>query len=391
MRYGRRVSDPEDKPLDLAQLRAQIDAVDREVLELLAKRMRIVAEVARYKRAQQVEIRDFERERQVLDARRALAERLGLDPEPIESVYRQVMLASRDYQAALGAASSRTMEPKQIAIVGGAGAMGSLFARLFTDLGHRVQIADLATEVRAEDVVATADVVVISVPIRVTERVIRQLGPLVRSDALLMDLTSVKAAPLAAMLDATKATCSSVVGTHPMFGPAVHSLRGQRVVVCAGRGDTWRQWLVQNLEARGLSVTEVGAAQHDRAMSLVQVLTHFQTQVFGLALARSGMPLEESRRFTSPAYLMELYVAARHFAQSSELYGPIEMLNPETGHVVESFQRAAAELGEIVRDQDQVRFDAVFQEVRAFFGEFAREAVEQSSFLIDRLVERTLG
>jgi chorismate mutase/prephenate dehydrogenase len=121
----------------------------------------------------------------------------------------------------------------------------------------------------------------------------------------------------------------------------------------------------------------------------VQVLTHFQTQVFGWALARSGISLTESRKFTSPAYLMELYVAARHFAQASDLYGPIEMLNPETSRVVAVFQQAAAELGAILNARDQPRFDAMFQEVRDFFGEFAKEATEQSSYLIDHLVERT--
>jgi hypothetical protein len=33
----------------------------------------------------------------------------------------------------------------------------------------------------------------------------------------------------------------------------------------------------------------------------------------------------------------------------------------------------------------------MFVQVRDFFGEFAVEATEQSSFLIDRLVERTIG
>ena len=42
------------------------------------------------------------------------------------------------------------------------------------------------------------------------------------------------------------------------------------------------------LAARGLAVTEATPEQHDRAMSVVQVLTHFQTQVLGLTLAASG-------------------------------------------------------------------------------------------------------
>ncbi|HKU39711.1 MAG TPA: bifunctional chorismate mutase/prephenate dehydrogenase [Polyangiales bacterium] len=373
-------------PVGLPELRARLDKVDRGVLELLAERMRIVAEVARFKRNERVEIRDSDRERQVLDARRKLAHELGLDPAPVEAIYRQILNASRDYQAALGASVYEATEAKRIAIVGGAGAMGGLLVRLFRDLGHTVDIADLQTELTPEAAAARADVVVISVPILATEDVIRRVGPHVRKDGLLLDVTSIKSAPVRAMLASTEA---SVIGTHPMFGPNVHSLQGQRVVVCKGRGDDWHTWLLANLRARGLVVTEAEADRHDRVMALVQVLVHYQTQVFGVALARSGIPLTESRGFTSPAYLMELYVAARHFAQASELYGPIEMLNPETSRVVATFQSAAAEVAQILSSRDQARFDAMFREVRDFFGEFAQEAIEESSYLIDHLVERS--
>jgi chorismate mutase/prephenate dehydrogenase len=385
----KRVSAPPERPPagPLPTLRAQLDAVDRQILELLAERMRIVSEVARYKREQNVEIRDDQRERQVLDARRALAIQLGLDPAPIETIYRQIMLASRDYQASLGMAAPPG-DPKRVLIVGGAGAMGGVLARMFRELGHRVEIADLATPQSAVQLAPHCDVVVISVPIVVTEDVIREVGPKLRPDALLLDVTSLKAAPLATMLASTPA---SVLGTHPMFGPGAQSLLGQRVVVCRGRGDAWHSWALASFRARGLVVTEAAAEEHDRAMALVQVLTHFQTQVFGLALARSGVPLGESRRFTSPAYLMELYVAARHFAQAADLYGPIEMRNPATPEVTALFRRAAAELSEILEGQDQARFEAIFAEVRTFFGEFAQEATEQSRFLIDRLVERSAG
>jgi chorismate mutase/prephenate dehydrogenase len=201
-----------------------------------------------------------------------------------------------------------------------------------------------------------------------------------------MDVTSIKQAPVAAMLECSKA---SVVGTHPMFGPSVHTLQGQRVVLCRGRGDDWANWLSSTLSARGLSVTETTAEQHDRAMSVVQVLTHFQTQVLGLTLARAGISLDETLRFTSPAYLLELYVTARHFAQSPHLYGPIEMQNPRTSDVTSVFVESAQRLATVLADGDRSEFDEVFEEVRNYFGSFTDEALEQSSFLIDRIVERT--
>jgi chorismate mutase/prephenate dehydrogenase len=104
-----------------------------------------------------------------------------------------------------------------------------------------------------------------------------------------------------------------------------------------------------------------------------------------------GVPLERTLEFTSPAYLLEMYVTARHFAQSPDLYGPIEMKNPRTAEVAGAFQSAAAELADILEAKDRQRFAAVFDEVRAYFGPFTAEALDQSRFLIDRLIELTAG
>jgi chorismate mutase/prephenate dehydrogenase len=56
-----------------------------------------------------------------------------------------------------------------------------------------------------------------------------------------------------------------------------------------------------------------------------------------------------------------------------------------------AFSDAAAELSEIVSTKDRERFTAVFDEVRGYFGEFTEEALDQSRFLIDRLIELTAG
>lgn len=374
---------PTPRPLPL--LRAMIDALDHDLLQIVARRMALVAEVAAAKREGGVRIRDPQRERDVLADRSRLADELGLPRSEIESLFRLLLRASRDHQAALRAEVPPDTLPRTVAVIGGRGKIGAMMAQLFADLGHRILVADVDTDLRPAVAAAAADVVVISVPIDVTEAVIRDVGPHVRDDALLMDVTSVKEAPMRAMLESTRA---SVLGTHPMFGPSVHTLQGQRVVLCRGRGNAWADWVAQALTARGLVITEATPQQHDRAMSVVQVLNHFQTQVLGLTLARLGVPLEETLRFTSPAYLLELYVAARHFAQSPELYGPIEMRNPRSSDVTSAFAGAARELGEIIAAGDQAAFDTMFHEVRAFFGDFTNEALEQSSYLIDRIVER---
>lgn len=372
-------------PRPLPVVRAMIDALDRELLQLLSRRMTLVSEVAAYKRLHGLKVRDAVRERSVLADRAERAESLGLPRDEIESIFRVLLRASRDHQSALRTEVPVNQTARTVAVIGARGAFGQLLVRLFGDLGHNVLPVDVDTALTPVAAASMAEVVVVCVPIGVTDAVIAEIGPHVREDALLMDVTSIKSAPLASMLAHTRA---SVVGTHPMFGPSVHTLQGQRVVLCRGRGETWYDWVANAFASRGLTIAEASAEQHDTAMSVVQVLTHFQTQVFGLTLARLGIPIAETRPYTSPAYLLELYVAARHFAQSSALYGPIEMRNPRTADVTAAFKSATQDLASILAHGDQARFDAVFDEVRGYFGAFTGEALEQSRFLIDRIVEQ---
>jgi chorismate mutase/prephenate dehydrogenase len=362
-----------------------IDSLDRDFLQLAAKRMALVGEVAAYKRLHRLKVRDASREREILDDRASRAEELGLPRGEMESIFRLLLRASRDHQSALRTEVPMDVEPRTISVIGGQGQIGRIMVRLFADLGHRVLVSDVNTSLKAAEAAAASDVTIISVPIDKTEEVIRAVGPHVPQDGLLMDVTSVKEAPVAAMLESTSA---SVLGTHPMFGPSVHSLQGQRVVLCRARGDVWANWVAEMLAARGLIITEATPEKHDRAMSIVQVLTHFQTQVLGLTLARMGMPLEDSLQFTSPAYKLELYVTARHFAQNPGLYGPIEMRNPRTGEVTGAFASAVQDISRVLAAGNQDEFNQIFDEVRQFFGGFTAEALEQSSFLIDRIVER---
>ena len=369
----------------LAVIRAMIDAVDHEVLQLLARRNALVGEIAACKREHGMAIRDRQRERELIGDRRQRAGGLGLSPEVIESMYRLVLWASRDRQAALKAEVPRDVPQRSVAVIGGKGGMGRCMGDLFADLGHAVMIADLDTDLSPQEAAGAADVVIISVPIDMTVEVIRQRGPLVRPDALLMDVTSIKTAPVEQML---KSSRGSVIGTHPLFGPSVHSVQGQRIVLTPGRGETWQAWLESMLRARGLTIKQTTPQEHDRAMAVIQVLTHFATEVMGRSLADLGVSLEQTLDYTSPVYLMELLMTARHFAQSPDLYASIQMSNPLTGKVTEAFVQAAAAHRDTVAATDHEAVTALFDRVREFFGDFTDRALEQSSYMIDRLVER---
>lgn len=375
-------------PDELRSLRDEIDGLDRRLLEILAERRRRVARVADVKREHAIRVRDRAREHEILADRIARCEALGLPPDQVESLYRLLLARSRDHQAALGTELPAELPRRRIAIIGGGGAMGSAFARLFTELGNEVIVSDLDQGPDPVTAARESEVVMVSVPIDVTDEVIRSVGPACRPDALLLDLTSTKSGPMQAMLESS---ACSVIGTHPMFGPGVNTLQEQRIVLVPGRsvpGTDWDAWLRTCLRARGLRILDATAEEHDRAMAIVQVLTHFSTEVLGLAMSELTVPVEETLRFASPVYLIELLMTARHFQQDGALYGAIHAANPNRHAVVEALERSLERWKRAVESDDPGGFEALFSECREFFGAFGGEAMAQSAHLIDRLVER---
>ena len=374
-------------PPELLPLRAKIDDIDHQILDLLRQRNEIVTDVAAIKKSTGFAIRDFVREKELLQDRGNRAKECGLRTEVIESLFRVILWASRDRQAALGAEVPLESEPKKVAIIGGNGGMGQVMGRLFRDAGNEIIVADLDTTIQNTEAASAADVIVIAVPIEETIRVIKEIGKHCKVGSLLMDVTSTKSQPIRAMCE--ESTGTSVIGTHPLFGPSVHSLQGQRIAVVTERDEhNWDRWLSTILHGRGFSILHTTAKEHDEAMGIVQVLTHQATEVLGRTIQKLGVDIRKTLEFTSPIYLIDLLMAARHFAQSSELYASIVMSNPETERVLNALRDAGEELRDIVLDQDRDRFHTLFTEVHEHFGEFSEQALEQSSFLIDRLVER---
>jgi len=78
----------------LAQLRQRIDDVDQRLLQLIAERMRIVFEVAEYKRERGLPAYDPERERTMLDRLTSLAPP-ELAPETVRRIFERLIDESR--------------------------------------------------------------------------------------------------------------------------------------------------------------------------------------------------------------------------------------------------------------------------------------------------------
>ena len=264
--------------MSLEKYRNQLDQIDLQLLELIAKRQEVVERVADYKRSRGLPLFHRTREQQLLEARKEQGEALGIEPDLVAMIFRQLIERSHQVQDHI-LQKDLAINPKKIVILGGKGRMGRFFDRIFRECGHQVIPLDLDSKEDFAQVTAQSEVVIISVPINVTAEVIKSIAPHVQPGSLLMDFTSLKEEPVDLMLQHSKGC--DVIGTHPMFGPTVKRLNRQTVVLCPARGEKWLLWLKNLLEKKGAEVIESNPKEHDAVMAVVQVLKHFETMVMG--------------------------------------------------------------------------------------------------------------
>jgi isochorismate pyruvate lyase len=81
----------------MAEVRAGIDALDREILALIATRMRFMDAAARIK-SHRDDVRDEERKAQVIVNARRLAVELGVPPDLAEAVWEALVEGSIAYE-----------------------------------------------------------------------------------------------------------------------------------------------------------------------------------------------------------------------------------------------------------------------------------------------------
>lgn len=363
--------------VELNELRDQIDAVDKQILDLLSQRLSLVEKVGEVKSEHGLPIYAPDREAAMLASRREEAEKKGVPPQLIEDILRRTM---RESYASEKDSGFKCLNPemRSVVIVGGNGQLGGLFGRMFTLSGYDVKVLGSKDWHRADELLENAGMVVVTVPIHLTEGVIEKLGKL-PEDCILCDLTSIKSRPLQAMLNVHK---GPVVGLHPMFGPDVPSLAKQVIVYCDGRGEEHYQWLLKQFSIWGASLCQIDASEHDHGMTLIQALRHFTSFAYGLHLSRENPNIDKLLQLSSPIYRLELAMVGRLFGQDPNLYGDIILSSQENIDMIKRFHRCFGEALEILDGNDKQAFVESFDRVSDWFGDYSKQFLDESQNLL---------
>jgi prephenate dehydrogenase len=232
----------------------------------------------------------------------------------------------------------------------GVGAFGSLAAQHlaphFDLVLHDVarDVSKLATSLGAQSSdlarAASCDIVMLAVPVQKLKNVLSAISSLLKKDALVIDVCSVKIKPVATMLENLPAPIA-IVGTHPLFGPqsSKNGIAGLNIAICEVRGGRSGEVAHFCSNSLKLRVSEVTPEEHDREAAYVQGLTHM------LAKIVVSLDLPDMRFPTRTYELMQQMVEMVRY-DSDELFRAIERENPFADEAKKSFFAAARRLEE---------------------------------------------
>jgi len=366
-----------DFETEINLLRNEIDEIDSQLVQLLAKRRKVTTRVGKLKSDAGMPIFVPEREALLLNRHRENAEKLGLSADLVEDILRSLMRDSYTSQDANGYRCINT-DCNKVVIIGGAGQLGRVFVDLFTRSKYSVSILEEHDWPQSNKILLNADVVIVAVPIRWTSTIIQKLSNLPKK-CILADFTSIKEVPLNEMM---KVHAGPVLGLHPMFGPDVSNLIKQTIIVCDGRNSEEYQWLLEQFQVWGAKTYEVNADAHDKAMSMVQVMRHFSTIAYGYHLMSEDANLSQLVEMSSPIYRLELIMVGRLFAQNPILYSDIIFANPENIAMMKRFALRFLELLENVEQGDKEAFVTIFKQVSDWFGDYAGDFLQESKAML---------
>jgi len=252
----------------------------------------------------------------------------------------------------------------RIAIIG-AGKMGIWFAKFFDSKGYSVTLADRKKEKIAnlkkelpvrlttdfKEAVADADQVLLCVSINALEEVVKTISPTLHRGQVVMDICSIKEAPVQVMHENIKGAL--VLGTHPVFGPGSNGVKHKAYILTPTNPEEekiaaeFKKWLEQE-EAR---VFVMSPKKHDELMSVVLGLPHFLGLVAcETLLEQKDFP--ETKEVAGTTYRMLFTLAEATALETPDLFASLQTNLPELGEIEDLFMAKAKEWLNLIKNND---------------------------------------
>jgi prephenate dehydrogenase len=189
------------------------------------------------------------------------------------------------------------------------------------------------------------------VSINAIEEVIKTISPALHEGQIVMDIASIKEAPVETMHQYIKSAI--VLGTHPVFGPGSNGVKHKAYVLTPTNAkeqefaEKFKKWLEKE-EAHVFITTP---RKHDELMSVVLGLPHF----LGLVACETLLEqknLPETKKVAGTTYRMLFTLAEATAMEIPDLYASIQTNLPNLGKIEDQFITKAQEWLNLIKKKN---------------------------------------
>ena len=358
--------------MDLRELRTALTAIDRQIVELIADRQRVVDDIGKAKQGTGKATRDYEREKDVLDMAREHASSVGVDPNLAEEILTTLIRASLTHQERSRVAAEAAGDGRRALIIGGAGKMGGWFVDYFSSQGFLTVIADTGVTPgpgRCRDWRQAGidyDVIVVAAPMAASGEILADLAAL-KPSGLIFDVGSLKS-PLKSGLMALRDAGCQVASLHPMYGPDTELLSGRHMIFVDAGCPEATAAAKELFSATRVEQLDMSLDDHDRLIAYVLGLSHALNIAFFTALAESGEAAPRLAKLSSTTFDAQLLVSGAVARDNPHMYFEIQHLNDFGIDPLDALCESAARIREVVASGDEAAFVDLMQKGREYLA-----------------------
>lgn len=267
----------------------------------------------------------------------------------------------------------------RVCVVGAAGRMGRWFSKYFSEKGWSLKVYDVRVEEArrlAEGLGAAfaeslaealegCELVLVSVPIGETPRVVRESLGFLKPGSRLAEISSLKSGVVDALREASLRGVVPL-SLHPLFGPGADGLEGRRMALIpvADAGAEVAEAERVFPEAR---LVVVGCEEHDRAMALILSLTHAVNLALAHLAAKLG--LERLTSLAGTTFELQLTLAKAVLSEEPSLLAALQSGNRFYAEVLKLFLEELRLTGGMAERGDAEGLAEHYRSVRSLFGE----------------------
>ena len=326
----------------ITQLRKQIDELDNQLMDLLAKRMKVCREIGEYKKQHNMTVLQANRYNEILNKRGAQGALCGMDPEFVAHVAYSMKI-----------------------LVMGAGKMGSFFIDLLS-FDHEVAVFERDPKrmrftyncqrfTSYEEIQAfKPELMINAVTLKYTIPVFKEVIPYLPKECIISDIASVKTD----LKEFYESTGMRYVSTHPMFGPTFANLQqlSEENAIIISEGDYMGRIFFKDLYQKlGLNIYEYTFEEHDKTVAYSLSIPFVSTFVFAAVMKHQDAPGTTFKR--------HMRIAKGVLNEDDYLLQEI-LFNPYTHDQVSQIRTELKELLEIIDTKNADGMKAYLTKIR---------------------------